>query len=216
VYSNIFFDEKDIVSIIEYLLEYVRNSLGSYCLHASGAVFNSKGVIFWGGASGMGKTRMTLALNENYGAKFYSDEKIILNLSEKIMVGGISSAYLSKPFLKDKYKSDEFMSFDPIYEHIPIGLMVHVYVEDSLNNLYIEKWSHDKFNWHLYEELSRKIRGTSRRLFDNSLPILSIDRNVIAKKRCDDVNKFTKETDCYYMRGNENELCKKITELLKS
>jgi hypothetical protein len=212
-YSNTVFDERDIVSVVEYLLEYLRSSLGLYCLHASGVVLKSKGIIFWGGASGMGKTRMALALHKNYGARFYSDEKIILDLSKKTMVGGIPYAYLSKPSLKKSYDLSDFLLFDQIHEHVPIGLLVHVYIEDSTQGFHVEKWSEEKFNWHLYEELSRKARGTSRRLFGNSVPILSIDRATTAQKRCDDVNRFTKESTCYYIRGGEDEVCKKIIEL---
>ncbi len=212
-YSNTIFDERDVVSVVEYLLEYLRNSIGLYCLHASGVVLKSKGIIFWGGASGMGKTRTALALHKNYGARLYSDEKIILDLSKKTMVGGIPYAYLSKPSLKKTHDSSDFLAFDQIHGHVPIGLLVHVYVEDSAQGFHVEKWAEEKFNWHLYEELSRKARGTSRRLFGNSVPILSIDRATTAQKRCDDVNQFTKESICYYIRGGEDDVCKKIIEL---
>jgi len=78
----------------------------------------------------------------------------------------------------------------------------------------MERWSSEKFEWHLYEELTRKIRATSRRLFKNSLPVPSLDTSIISQKRSSRVKEFVKFISCYYMSGTEEQISKGIFKLI--
>ncbi|MEK7120250.1 MAG: hypothetical protein AAB824_01790 [Patescibacteria group bacterium] len=212
-YTNIFYEDKDIVSLIEFLLEGVRQEAGIYCLHSSSAVINGRNIIFWGNASGMGKTRLALTLSEKFGAQMYSDEKTLLNLQENVTVGGIASIYLSKPYLQDKFGNADFYDFIQPGKSFPVGFFVYPHIDEDSKSIHIERWGANKFSWHLYEELSRKIRGTSRRIFNNTLPVSSIDSISIATQRSLAVEDYAKSTPCYYMRGSEALICENIVKL---
>lgn len=214
-YVNILYEEKDIVSLIEYLLERARQEVNIYCLHSSSVIVGGKNIIFWGGASGMGKTRLALALSERFGAQLYSDEKTLLNLKQNITVGGVTTIYLSKPYLQKKFEGVNFHQFFQPERSFPVGLFVYPNVEKNSNSVHIERWDTNKFGWHLYEELSRKIRGTSRRIFHNTLPVLSIDSLPIAKRRSAEVEAYIQKIPCYYMRGSEKLICENIIKLSK-
>ncbi len=216
-YINKAYNDKDIVSIAELLLERARQEANNYCLHSSGVIIDGKGVIFWGGATGMGKTRLALRLARKFHAQIYSDEKTVVNLRDRVMLGGVRVAYLSKSYFKKHHRGQSFYYFstDSNYCPVPIAFMIYPYVEDS-SKIYYEKWGQTKFNWHLYEELSRKIRATSRRLFNNTLPVLSLDSLKLAQTRNKEIKYFTQKTPCYYMRGNEDLLCRKIIQMIRS
>lgn len=199
--------------MIEFLLEGVRQETGIYCLHSSSVVVNGRSIIFWGNASGMGKTRLALTLSEKFGAQMYSDEKTLLNLQKNITVGGIASIYLLKPYLKDKFGNADFYNFIPPGRFFPVGFFVYPHIDENSKSIYVERWDVNKFSWHLYEELSRKIRGTSRRIFNNTLPVSSIDSIPIATQRSLAVEAYVKSTPCYYMRGSEVLICENIMKL---
>jgi len=215
-YTNVSYEDKDVVSLIELLLERARQETGTYCLHSSSVIVKGRGVIFWGGASGMGKTRLALTMSENFNARIYSDEKTLLSLRKDLIVGGIASVYLLKPYLQDKFNGTGFHDFPQLKQSFPVGFFVYPNIDEHSRSAYVERWDAEKFNWHLYEELSRKIRGTSRRIFHNTLPVLSIDSLPVAKQRSMEVEVYTKRTPCYYMKGSEKMICKSIIKLCKN
>ena len=177
--------------------------------------YTGKVALVTGGASGMGKTRMALKISKNTNSSMYSDEKTILNLNKKLIQGGVNTAYLSKPFLKKMFDGDNYLKFNINKSTIPINFFVYPYVEEeNTGKPIIEKWESDKFEWHLYEELSRKIRGTSRRFFNMSVPAQSLDTSLISKRRSDEIKHFTKEVPCYFMKGSEEQIEKAILELI--
>ncbi|HBM45388.1 MAG: hypothetical protein UT05_C0013G0020 [Parcubacteria group bacterium GW2011_GWF2_38_76] len=214
IYSNSKYDDKDTISLIEFFLERAREDRGTYCIHSSSAIVEKKGVVFWGGWSGMGKTRLALALGEKYGADTYSDEKTLLDLKKNLIVGGINTAYLSKSSLIDSHEGRSFHEFSKLEGNFSIGFFVSPQIEET-GELFVEKWDNNKFDWHLYEELSRKIRGTSRRFFSNTTPVDSLDSSATAQKRSNIIKRYTKITPCFYMRGREEDICNKIVELLR-
>ncbi len=214
IYQNKKFNEKDVITLLDFMLERAREERKVYCLHSSSISLGGEGIVFWGGASGMGKTRLMLAMSSKFGANFYSDEKTLINLQNNKMVGGARSAYLSKPHFKNRYGARTFLDFKNNAGTPPIRLFVHPIVTDS-KKLAFERWPDEKFEWHLYEELSRKIRGTSRRLFKNTVPVPSLDTPALSKKRSLAVKKYTRKIPCYFMKGSENVIAKKILLMLK-
>lgn len=212
-YSNLKYDEKDIVSLAEFLLERLRQESGYYCMHSSGVIINNKGVIFWGWASGIGKTRLVLSLVKNFEAEFFSDEKTLIDLKNKLMLGGVKYAYLSKNYFKNIHKGKKVLSFIMPQSQAKIAFLVYPQLSES-KKLFMERWSSEKLEWHLYEELSRKIRATSRRLFKNGLPVPSLDTQTLSQKRSSDIKQFAKFIPCYYMCGNERQIAEKISKLI--
>ncbi len=207
-YYNNKYDEKDIVSLAEYLLERARQERGLYCLHGSACALGARTVIFWGGASGMGKTSLCHKLENNFGANFIADEKIIMNLKKLTMVGGVNVAYK---------KNNQFINLNikPI-QSITVHFFVYPFLSpENENKLEFIPWNNKKFEWHLYEELNRKIRGTSRTFFNGTEPVLSLDTINLAKKRIKAINWFVSRIKNYQIRGSSDKICNKVVKLIK-
>lgn len=213
IYSNSKYNEKDMVSIIEFLLERLRQERGYYCMHSSSVTIKNRGVIIWGWASGLGKTRLILNLVQNFGANFFSDEKTLIDFKNNLMVGGVQHAYLSKNYFRDVHQNKEFLNLAANCKPAEIAFLVYPQVSES-EKIYIEKWSSEKLDWHLYEELSRKIRATSRRLFENEFPVTSLDTHILSKKRSAAVKNFALRIPCYYICGTEKQISEKILKLI--
>lgn len=205
-------DIKDVVSLAEYLLERARQEKGIYCLHGSVCVIRNKAVIFWGAVSGMGKTSLCKELNDNYSAEWLADEKILIDLKKELMVGFVDTAYIKNgshhTFYTLKSSNDN---------PIPIAFFVQPHLSGSSDSdIKFIKWGESKFRWHLYEELNRKIRATSRIFFNCKMPVLPIDTIKLAKKRLNEISRFSQKIDCYYLRGNAENICGKIIKLSNS
>jgi len=204
------FDEKDVISLAEYLLERARQKSNLYCLHGSTCLIDGQAVIFWGGASGLGKTSLCQKLSEEFGAEWLADEKIVIDLKNEKIVGGIKVAYLKNSKHQPlKYQSEPKKS-------VPIAFFVQpLLMPDSCRELIFDKWPMEKFRWHLFEEANRKIRATSRLFFNGTEPVLSLDTLPLARQRIKLIKKFTKKHYCYYARGNYSNIGGKIIKYVK-
>lgn len=205
---------KDIITLIEFVLERSRQEKGIICIHGAGAIINNKLIVCWGTATGMGKTSLALKLAEN-GNLFYSDEKILIDLKNKKAVGRIKKQYVSNNYWKNKYGENEYyvptaLSSDNLYE---VGLFVQPIICDQ-DNYILDKWDEKKFLWHLYEEASRKIRGTSRVFFNNTYPAMPLDTQELALKRLNLIKEFTKTIPSIYFKGNEEVAINLIKKLI--
>ena len=196
-YENI----KDMIAFIEYILERARLEYGIICIHGAGAVINNELIISWGTTTGMGKTTLALELAKN--GSIYSDEKILIDLNAMKSVGRIKYQYISNDYWKNKEGDDYFKEMGNISlkEEYPIKLFVQPIICDSANYT-LDEWNKDKFLWHIYEETSRKIRGTSRIVFDNTYPVISLDTLELAKKRLELLKEFTSKVKAIYYKGN--------------
>jgi hypothetical protein len=206
-------DEKDIISIIEFLFERAREERGVYCIHSSSAIIGGKAIIFFGGATGMGKTRLALRCGGIRGGETYSDEKTLIDFKKEMAVGGVQRAYLEKHFYKKRGTSEKTIVFSA-RRKVPIAFFVYPFVEESARKTVVECWDAAKFEWHLYEESSRKIRGVSRRVSSGRIPVMSADTPELARRRIRDTKYFTKKKSCYYMRGTESAICIAIKRLV--
>lgn len=213
-YHYIDFNSKDIISLIEYVFERAREEKGIICIHGAGAIYKDKLVITWGGATGIGKTTLALELSQ-YGM-FYSDEKILIDLNRDMGVGRIKNQYISNDYWEKKYDTtDPYINISSnTKDNYKISLLIQPIICES-NNYIIDKWSKDKFLWHLYEESSRKIRGTSRLFFNKTYPAISLDTFELATKRLELMKKFTSNITCVYYKGNINGILKEIDKLVE-
>lgn len=216
-YPNIYYgckqiNTKDIISLIEYIMERARQEEGIICIHGAGAIRNNQLIACWGPATGMGKTSLALALMEN-GNLFYSDEKILIDLKNKKAVGRIKNQYVSNQYWKEKYGKEEYhepinLACDIPYE---IGLFIQPIICKQKDDR-LDKWDENKFAWHLYEEASRKIRGTSRVFFENTYPAMTLDTEQIALQRLNLIKEFAKTVPAIYYKGKIDKIVELINE----
>lgn len=212
---------KDLVTLLEYCLEYLRQMKGVYCLHGSAVSINGKGVWFMGPVSGLGKTTVALNMCLEGGAKFIGDEKILLGSNIQI-IGGVKNVNYNKEALVkslpvdfDNKTSEDLSKFINMEgEPVPLEFIVLPLLFEGSGKIETEKWEINKASFHLYEEMSRKIRGGSRRIQNSTVPIPSIDTMEISVKRSDLANKIVDNVPIYFMKGNLEEIIKKILEVI--
>lgn len=186
IYSSNNINIKDIITLAEYLLERARQERGIYCLHGSACIIKDRAIIFWGSASGMGKTSLCKELQDKYNAKWLADEKILINLKNQSIEGYVNVAYMKNGHKKYFNKLGQDLN-----KVIPILFLVYPFLfGEQFNELELIKWDKRKLQWHLYEELNRKIRANSRTFFNNTEPILSLDTIELARKRIKLINFF--------------------------
>lgn len=212
--------ERDAVSLIELVFERARQEKGIYCIHSTTVIYKNKAVIFWGGASGMGKTRLARTFVEK-GAQFYSDEKTLIDLNTYKVVGGIPFQYLEKSYWKSVRKSsknkDPYLSVDTKCLKTKYAISCFIYgfgIDNAATS--VDKWTPKKFEWHLYEELGRKIRAISRRVVDSSISVQSIDSQKNSDKRIKLVKSSTKNIECYSIQGSPELVVNEIIRILKT
>ncbi|MFA5828416.1 MAG: hypothetical protein WC841_03630 [Candidatus Shapirobacteria bacterium] len=207
--------EKDIISLVELALERARQERCVYCIHSAAAVFKNRVVVFWGGASGMGKTRLAQELTKQ-GGDFYSDEKTLIDLNTMEAMGGIAFQFLDKAYWREKrtsINSDSYYKVECNFATpLPLGLFVYGFAIDGAIES-AEKWTAEKFEWHLYEELGRKIRAISRRVKNGSVSVPSLDTQKNADRRIQYVRRLTTNIPCYSIQGSDESIIKYIKKL---
>lgn len=207
-YPNIIYEYKklnvkDLIALIEYILERSRQEKGIICIHGAGFIRNDCLYISFGMTTGIGKSTLALELSKEGSNKFYSDEKILIDLNKGISVGRISKQYVSNDKWSSIHKNKEYIDIDNISDKI--DYKIKLFIEPVLceqKEYVLNKWSKDKFLWQIYEESSRKIRGTSRIFFDNTYPVQSLDTEELSIKRLNLLKKFISNIDAYYYKGN--------------
>jgi hypothetical protein len=213
---------KDVITIAEYILEKLREKEGIYCLHGSAVSWRDKGVWLWGPISGLGKTSVAIGLCQNYGFRLIGDEKILIN-NKGEFVGGVRYINYNKKSLEKSIsqnlndKTDKELSKLIKLENrkIKLSLIVLPISLHLANFIDIEKWESGKSAFHLYEELSRKIRGVSRRIIDFTTPIESFDNNNLSLVRSLLANKMARDIPSYVIKGNPTKIQEEIKKILK-
>jgi hypothetical protein len=207
------FSITDLITIIEYCFELIRQSSGIYCMHASSSYYNGKAVILMGGASGIGKSKANYLLTKNHKFTFISDEKTLID-SDLNIVGGIDKFVINKEILL-KNEGIESSRAERLKNNIPIE---HIFQPVTTKNgeLFVDEWDANKANFHIYEEISRKIRGTSRRINNFTLPLDSIDTSEIAQKRSILSKAISEKIPCATIYGSPEEVAKFISDKFAS
>lgn len=212
IYQYEKFNPKDVISLIEYVFERARQEKGIICIHGAGAIYKNKLIVSWGGTTGMGKT--TLALEISKKGTFYSDEKVLIDLNNLKGVGRISRQYISNDYWRKKYNTnDKYLVLNGNKKNYDIGLFIQPIICDIFDYT-LDVWDKDKFFWHLYEESSRKIRGTSRMFFDRTYPAVSLDTFSLAKSRLELIKKFTSNIKGVYYKGCIDNIINKLDKLM--
>jgi hypothetical protein len=166
-----------------------------------------------GGASGMGKSKVNYLLVKNHNFTFISDEKTLIDKHLNVR-GGIDKFIINKEIL---LKNDGIRSqrAGEMGENIPIGYIFQP-VTTKNGEFFLDEWDERKANFHMYEELSRKIRGTSRRINNFTCPLDSIDTQVVAQKRSELSKTISEKIPCATVYGSAEEVANFISDKLAS
>ena len=212
---------EDIVTVIDYCLEYYRQKESIYCLHGSSVSQNNQGIIFFGSISGLGKTTLALNLCSHHHFDLVGDEKVLINKDFQI-IGGCQRLRYNKQSLYDSTnpkldnlppsKLNEEISLN--HSHVPIKLLILPILLPNSSLLETDSWDEAKTNFHLYEELTRKIRGVSRRIQDFSLPLPSLDTPKISRRRSEYCHILSQRLQVQLIKGGTDPLIRHIISLL--
>ena len=207
-------DHRGLVSICDYLLERARQEkLGVYSLNSSSVQENGESIIFYGGATNLGKTSSALELAIN-GFELFSDEKTLLDLENQVLYGGSRSIALRKEVLQKKTDSKrEFKKFNENSCNNPnIKMLILPHLDHGLKSPISYKLdSMDSF-WHLNKELTRRIRGDTKFFGDYKYSIQSLDNEDLSYKRVEFVKALTEVVPTYYFQGNLEQLTHFVKE----
>lgn len=201
---------RDTVTLIEHCIERIRQENGLFTIHASSSAVGSRAILLIGGASGIGKSSVNIELMKK-GASFISDEKAVVREDHNVIAGDKQIKF-NKQILHQRYSEHEVISMiqdRQVTAESPIALMIQP-VSNKRGELYFEKWDEVKTDFHLYEELSRKIRGVSRRIINFTLPIQSVDDESLALRRSALAKSLSKQVPAYTVYGS----AEKIAELI--
>jgi len=202
----------DLITVIDYCLEYRRQLENIYSVSGSAISKDGKGILILGSTSGMGKTTLALNMCYSQGFKLIGDEKILL--THDSIVGGIKSLQFNKEWLNESIPKDIDKKLIIERENVKMSLVIQPSISKNSSGLEIEKWDQVKTGFHLYEELTRKIRGISRRISDYTYPLISVDNETISLLRSEFSNDLSKSIDAYSIKGNLEDVTQKVNSLL--
>ncbi|NLB72385.1 MAG: hypothetical protein GX797_10355 [Chloroflexi bacterium] len=202
------FSVEDLITVIEYCFELIRQNAGIYCMHASASCSNGKVVVLMGGASGIGKTKVNYLLVRNHGFKFVSDEKTLINKNLNV-IGGISKIVVNKEILLKNTDIQEY-GVRQSETITPIGYIFQPITVEG-GKLFLDKWDANKANFHIYEELSRKIRGISRRINNFMFPLHAIDTKDNSYNRSELARAISNKILCSTIYGSPEEVAEFIS-----
>ncbi|MEA3329885.1 MAG: hypothetical protein U9Q06_04025 [Nanoarchaeota archaeon] len=206
-------DHRGLISACEYLLERARQEkVKVYSLNSSSVQEDGNSIIFYGGATNLGKTSSALELAVN-GFELFSDEKTLLDLANQTLCGGSRSIALRKKIIQEKVGSlKEFKEFSGTScNHPNISMLILPHLDHGLENpITYQLDSRDAF-WHLNKEIARRIRGDTKFYGDYKYALQSLDNEDLSNQRIKLVKSLTKTVPTHYFQGN----LKQLTDFVK-
>ncbi len=193
---------EDIITVVDYIYEAQRNANGIYTLNSSVCVYqDSKGVILFGGSTGMGKTTLVRDMSGQYDFSMYSDDKVLLDLNNLEIINGSKYIHLNKTSLINEFgEAKDHVALEETgdIKDIKISLFVYGYLTDGFSEH--EVWSKEKFMWHMYEAMTKRIRGVTRRINGGLLALPSLDTQALSAKRINDLSKLCDNVECLFIK----------------
>ncbi|MBU1200682.1 hypothetical protein KJ953_04110 [Patescibacteria group bacterium] len=179
------FNSTDVIVVVEYLLEKLRQKKDIFTIHSSAIFKGNKGVLLVANLTGAGKTSGAIYLSKNYDFEIYSDEKTQINSSME-MVGQVS-----KVIVEDKARKllgDNNVFLDKNIEIIKTNnkklcLIVIPQLVEASNSISTIQYTKEQVKWLVYEELSKDIRLINGLVFNFTYPLMSLDKFEFAQKR---------------------------------
>jgi hypothetical protein len=208
---------RSVISTVDYLLERVRQERYSiYCLNSSTASLDNQAVTFWGGATNLGKTSSMLELILKNNFDFYSDERTLLSLNNKSVIGGSRSIATRKKILKEKTnEKNEFYNYNSAKDQKKLKLMIYPHLDHGLSEPIVYRFESNDFNWLLLREFGVNIRGAIKYIDNYSYSLPSLDTQKLANKRTLETKEFTLNVPCYYFQGSLSQITSFINNYFK-
>jgi len=207
VYGEV--NSKDAIALGDYLLERRRQEAGIYNLHAS-AVARGETCTVIHGASKSGKTVIPLELMRRGGVRYLVNERTLIDLEDAALVGGCERVALSgyhKEMFPGLIEADAISLGDFTRPRYAINKVIYPNIDSGQKSIIVEEWGSEKAEWLLYPELSSKIRGTNKRMFDFTRPLDSIDTRELAERRIGALKIFLDKTPFYFVKGTLEGIC---------
>ena len=210
-------DHRSYIVTCEYLMERERQEKFDICSISSSSVYKGdNGILFFGGATNLGKSSCALELMDNHYT-FFSDEKTLLNLKNGLMVGGSRGIPLRKEIIKKRFMNnkDGFKEIACDESKTPkVRLVILPHLDHGLKEPIITQFAPLDLFWHLTKEFSRRIRGDTKfvNYFEYLLP--SLDTEELAQKRIAMTKDFIKEIKGFYFQGDLSQLTKFVNDNL--
>lgn len=170
-----------LVVVAGHCLEAARQASGRYLIHGSATAIGSDATLFLGAASGIGKTSLAITLARQSGGRFMGDDKIIIDESGMVL-GGPNKVHLNKAVLGSELGLSEDIKIEPKAAQLS-RLILPIIQPGKDISLYVDQWDVEKTAFHLYEEASRSIRGVSKRVYNDTYALPSLDTDELAKRR---------------------------------
>ncbi len=207
-------DSRSFVIVGEYLMERRRqDQKGIYSISSSSVYRRERAILFFGGATNLGKSSCALELAENE-FDLFSDEKTLVDLENRVLAGGSRSIPLRKDVIKAKFRDEEdFKGIDYDDAVTPqVEFLVLPHLDHGLSEPIADKFEPLDLFWLLTKEFSRRIRGDTKFInyFEYLLP--SIETNELAQKRIALTKDFTRNIEGYYFQGSPEQLVRFVEE----
>ena len=172
---------ESLIVVLGYCLEYCRQLHGQFMMHGTAALTSRGAVLFIGGASGIGKTSSAIELAKLEGTHILADDRVVVSSTGDV-VSFNSQLHFNKQILETRYTVTDILMANeklttPVYR-----IVQPVTYPDSSLDVIEDPWDSNKSKFHLYEELSRSIRGVSKTITDD-YPLISLDTVVLANER---------------------------------
>ena len=211
----------DMLATSEYLLERGRQEGGIYNLHSSSIGLNNRCVIVHG-ASKSGKTLVSLNASKNYGMKFLTNERALIDLESSSLVGGCRALDLSDYHQKslEGLEGKSELILDKITSPYNIVAIVQPIIDSGVKSPEIISVNLQDAEWSLYPEFTGRIKGNNKRLRGDSkkhltYPLDSLDTKELAIQRMANLKTFLSQTPVYFVRGRLESICGFIRDNLK-
>ncbi len=211
---------RDIIVLGEYLLERARQeNLGLYTLSSACAKSLDRAVVFFGGATNLGKTSYMLSLVQKLGFDFVSDEKTLLDLERGEIVGGSTLIPTRKKIIREKFfgaeqNLPEYVSLNRDNAPAKAALMIYPHLDHGLKEPIYYRWKPLDFFWILTREISHEIRGGIRLIDNFGFLLPSLDTPELTKKRVRLTKAFCESVPCYYFQGSWNQIVEYVPKFL--
>ncbi len=207
---------RDVLALSDYLLERVRQEEGIYNLHSSTVGKGDLCIVIYG-ASKSGKTVISIEASQNHGLDFLTNERTLIDLEAKKIVGGCSlldiAPYHWKAFPKLNGKTE--LRLEKLGDKRPIikGI-VYPSIDSGQTEIIVDQKDLVGTEWLLYPEFTSRIRGVNKRMFNFSYPLDSLDTKDLARKRMRDLCRFVKKVPFYFVRGKKEAISEFIKDQL--
>ncbi len=213
---------RDVVVLGEYLLERARQEKGGlYAVSSACASLGDLAVVFYGGATNLGKTSSMLTLIKKCNFDFVSDEKTLLGLSNKVVEGGSISVPTRKKIIRERFfqpdqeELPEFVDFRLAEGTKKAGLVVYPHLDHGLKQPIFYKWKPLDFFWLLTRDLSQEIRGGIRLVNNFNYLLPSLDNEELTQSRVGRTRSFCDVVPSYYFQGSLDQVAEYIPRILE-